>query len=212
MLLNVAFSPQDFLEPSAGRIDGRADRGDRRDPLVGLRCDGLGRRPRVIGLVAERMLTPEARTRVAAILALEPGATLASVSSWADLTRDRSTAAWHFVQHAAGIGLPLPAPSRCPGANCVVGAVTTQVRRLASSTGQDQLEALKYVVHLVGDVHQPLHAGFADDRGGNSYQLQAFGMGTNLHAVWDNALVRPSTPARARSRRPWYPPAHPSRR
>ena len=49
---------------------------------------------------------------------------------------------------------------------------------------------MKYVTHLVADVHQPLHAGFADDRGGNNYQLQAFGRGTNLHAVWDSALIR----------------------
>jgi hypothetical protein len=54
-----------------------------------------------------------------------------------------------------------------------VGALTVQVKRLASSRGQDQLKALKYVVHLVGDVHQPLHAGYADDGGGNTYQLQA---------------------------------------
>ena len=45
-------------------------------------------------------------------------------------------------------------------------------------------------MHLVADIHQPLHAGFADDRGGNTYQLQAFGRGTNLHAVWDSQMVR----------------------
>jgi len=48
---------------------------------------------------------------------------------------------------------------------------------------------LKYVVHLVADVHQPLHAGFADDRGGNRFQVQSLGRGTNLHAVWDVDLV-----------------------
>jgi hypothetical protein len=42
----------------------------------------------------------------------------------------------------------------------------------------------------VGDVHQPLHAGYGDDRGGNSYQLQAFMRGSNLHAVWDTGLIR----------------------
>jgi hypothetical protein len=50
--------------------------------------------------------------------------------------------------------------------------------------------ALKYLVHFVGDVHQPLHAGYAEDRGGNSYQLQAFMKGSNLHAVWDSGLIR----------------------
>lgn len=54
----------------------------------------------------------------------------------------------------------------------------------------DKLEALKHIVHLVGDIHQPLHAAFADDRGGNTYQVQAFGRGTNLHALWDTGLLR----------------------
>ena len=50
--------------------------------------------------------------------------------------------------------------------------------------------ALKYVVHFVADVHQPLHAGYAEDRGGNTYQVQAFGRGTNLHALWDTGLIQ----------------------
>lgn len=45
------------------------------------------------------------------------------------------------------------------------------------------------MVHFVADVHQPLHAGFGDDRGGNKYQLQAFGKGTNLHTTWDSGLI-----------------------
>jgi hypothetical protein len=44
-------------------------------------------------------------------------------------------------------------------------------------------------VHFVADVHQPLHAGYADDKGGNTYQVQAFGRGTNLHALWDSRLI-----------------------
>ena len=53
-----------------------------------------------------------------------------------------------------------------------------------------RLMALKYLVHLVGDVHQPLHAGFLDDRGGNSYHLQRFMAESNLHAVWDSGLIK----------------------
>ena len=45
-------------------------------------------------------------------------------------------------------------------------------------------------MHFVGDVHQPLHAGYLDDKGGNTYQLQAFMRGTNLHALWDAGLIR----------------------
>jgi nuclease S1 len=53
----------------------------------------------------------------------------------------------------------------------------------------ERLQALKYVVHFVADVHQPLHAGYADDRGGNKFQLQAYGRGTNLHALWDTKMI-----------------------
>jgi len=49
---------------------------------------------------------------------------------------------------------------------------------------------LKYVGHLVADVHQPLHAGYGEDRGGNTYQLQAFIRGSNLHALWDTGLIK----------------------
>ena len=45
-------------------------------------------------------------------------------------------------------------------------------------------------MHFVADVHQPLHAGYADDRGGNQYQLQAFMRGSNLHALWDSGLIK----------------------
>lgn len=55
---------------------------------------------------------------------------------------------------------------------------------------EKRLKALKYLVHLVADVHQPLHAGYRDDKGGNAYQLQAFMRGSNLHALWDTGLIR----------------------
>jgi hypothetical protein len=73
----------------------------------------------------------------------------------------------------------------------VVAALERQLAVLASSpTPERRLKALKYVVHLVGDLHQPLHAGYQDDRGGNSYTLQAFMQARNLHALWDGGLVK----------------------
>jgi len=88
------------------------------------------------------------------------------------------------------------APRDCPGGNCVVGAIEARVQRLASNAvPAERLEALKFLVHFVGNVHQPLHAGFGDDKGGNTYQLQAFGRGTNLHAVWDSAMIREIDPS-----------------
>ena len=146
----------------------------------------------LVAAIANSLLEPPARKRVDALLAIEPGATLASISTWADETRDRSTAAWHYVNMPRDAQCMYDRARDCPDGRCVVEALNVQIQRLGSGSAADQLEALKYVVHFVADVHQPLHAAFADDRGGNTYQLQAFGRGTNLHAVWDSQLLRSS--------------------
>lgn len=145
----------------------------------------------LIAHLAAAQLTPIALRAVDQLLALEPGATLASISTWADETRSPSTAAWHYVNLPRASSCTYDAARDCAGGRCVVTAIESQLAILRSARANDQkrLTALKYVVHLVGDVHQPLNAGFADDRGGNSYQLQAFGRGTNLHALWDSVLL-----------------------
>lgn len=143
----------------------------------------------LIASLAEAQLTPKARLELARLLALEPGATLVSISTWADEHRSPATAAWHYVNFPRS-SCAYDAVRDCPGGQCVVGAIEQQLDILKSATNDEsRLLALKYLVHLVGDVHQPLHAGFGDDRGGNSYQLQAFGRGTNLHALWDTGLL-----------------------
>ncbi len=73
----------------------------------------------------------------------------------------------------------------------MVSAIQRQTSILKSDAEPaERLVALKYLVHLVGDVHQPLHAGFADDKGGNKYQVHFAKRGTNLHALWDTGLVK----------------------
>lgn len=147
---------------------------------------------RQVARVAQAHLTPAARHQVQALLALEPGATLESVADWADRARAPGTVHWHFVNLPRGSGCRYSASRDCPGGDCVVAAIDAQRLRLVSSVvPAERLQALKYLVHLVGDVHQPLHAGHADDRGGNTYQLQAFGRGSNLHRLWDAGLQPP---------------------
>ena len=143
----------------------------------------------VVGLIAEKHLTPAAKQAVDELLALEPGSTLASIGSWADEHRARTTAPWHYVNLPRG-DCRYVAVRDCPDGHCVVAAIERQVAIYRSKAKpEDRLKALKYVVHFVGDIHQPLHAGHADDKGGNTYQLQAFGRGTNLHALWDVRLL-----------------------
>ena len=144
----------------------------------------------VIALIAQSRLTLQARAEVDRLLALEPGETLASVATWADEHRDQSTASLHFVNFPRN-SCRYDELRDCPEGLCVVAAINKEMEVLRSTAPDDRrLTALKYLVHFVGDVHQPLHAGYLDDKGGNMYQLQAFMKGSNLHAVWDTGLIK----------------------
>lgn len=144
----------------------------------------------VIAGIAAAQLTPKAKQEVDRLLALEPGETLTSISTWADEHRNPATAAWHYVNFPRN-SCTYDQQRDCSDGQCVVEIISKQLEILASSASDaKRLLALKYVVHLVGDVHQPLHAGYREDRGGNTYQLQAFMRGSNLHALWDVGLIR----------------------
>jgi hypothetical protein len=115
---------------------------------------------------------------------------LESVSTWADEVKLPSTAAWHYINFPRDGDCRIDAGVPCPGGACVVSAIERQAAVLASGAPDDaKLKALKYIVHFVADVHQPLHAGYADDKGGSGYQVQAFGRGSNMHSVWDRGLI-----------------------
>lgn len=144
----------------------------------------------VIANLAAAQLTTKARQEVDRLLALEPGETLASVSIWADEHRNPATGPWHYINFPRQT-CTYDQQRDCPDGQCVIEAINKQLEILASGrTDEKRFIALKYVVHLVGDVHQPLHSGYLDDKGGNTYQLQAFMRGSNLHALWDSGLIR----------------------
>ena len=145
---------------------------------------------RLIAELAEAQLSPAARGQVDRLLSLEPGATMASVSTWADEKRSPATARLHFVNLPEG-ECTYQRQRDCPDGRCVVEAIRVKLDILKSQAPDaERLAALKWVIHLVGDVHQPLHAGLANDKGGNLFQVRAFGRGSNLHAVWDGELIR----------------------
>jgi len=153
----------------------------------------------LVGALAERELSPAARAEVDRLLAGEPDPTLAGVASWADELREndpdlgRRSAKWHYVNMAEDGCKARPA-AQCPGGDCVYAAIAAQRAILSDRTRPlgERSQALKFLVHFVGDAHQPLHAGFARDRGGNTHQIRHAGEGTNLHRLWDGEL-----PARA---------------
>lgn len=145
---------------------------------------------RLIAEMAEPQLASATRAEVNRLLAIEPGSTLPSVATWADETRSPATAAWHYVNLPSG-ECSYDRARDCADGQCAIEALTRQVAVLRSKASDTKrLIALKWVLHLVGDLHQPLHAGFKADKGGNQYQVRAFGRGTNLHSLWDGAMIR----------------------
>jgi len=144
----------------------------------------------LIAELAERRLSPFAKSEADRLLSLEPGASIVSVAAWADGIRRPATAPMHYVNMPED-DCSYVRQRDCPDGRCVVEAIAEQVAVLKSSAPDAQrLTALKFVIHLVGDIHQPLHAGLARDKGANLFQVRAFGRGTNLHAVWDSELIR----------------------
>ena len=154
---------------------------------------------RIIAEIAEQLLEPETAHRVRDLLAIENRTTLAEVSTWADEIRPQhpETRRWHFVNipihPAAGEPSGYDAARDCPQQECVVAKIEEFERVLADpqASERQRLEALKYVVHFIGDVHQPLHASNKDDRGGNDVAVTFMGQQTNLHAVWDSGIIGP---------------------
>jgi hypothetical protein len=166
----------------------------------------------LVGALAEAQLTPAAREEVTALLAGEDDPTLSGIAAWADEMRNadpdrfRATTPWHYVNTPPG-SCAFEATRDCPDGACVVGAIEAQRRLLADRTQPATVrrDALKFVVHFVGDVHQPLHASNREDLGGNQFQIslrtdivpEAYArahytngvMGTNLHSVWDYYLL-----------------------
>ncbi len=164
----------------------------------------------VIADIARDLLTSAARAKVDALLATDTdGLTahdMASEATWADAFRSaghRETAQWHFVDielakpdlTAACFGFP-PAggsASAGPAQDCVVDKVEEFERELAGAhtPAPERLLALKFLLHFVGDLHQPLHASDNQDRGGNCVRV-ALGSPrtTNLHSYWDTAVVQ----------------------
>jgi hypothetical protein len=92
----------------------------------------------------------------------------------------------------------------CKLRNCVIEAIAWYLAVLKSPDAprNEKRVALRFVAHLVGDIHQPLHAGFAEDRGGNSVDVRFNGRKTNLHSLWDTGLVEleEGTPAEIAAR------------
>jgi hypothetical protein len=144
----------------------------------------------LVARLAAARLTPRAAAKVAQILG--PNTTLASISSWADQVRParRETGPWHYVD------IPIDKPHLdmkrdCIEGNCVIVKIEEFQRTVADSrmSAQQRKEALQFLVHFVGDMHQPLHCSDNHDKGGNDVKLEFLARPTNLHSLWDSGLL-----------------------
>jgi S1/P1 Nuclease len=170
---------------------------------------------KVVALIAQSFLQADVRKRVNALLAADTddltAHDIASAATWADKFRDANfegsrlkTRQWHFADieitapdldkacfnHPA---LPTGSvASNGPAANCVVDKIDQFAAELANpATDHDeQVVALKFLLHFVGDLHQPLHSSDDNDRGGNDKKVSANGFKAgNLHHYWDTEFV-----------------------
>lgn len=149
---------------------------------------------RIVALVATRHLTPEARRAVRNLLGDE---TLADVADWADAIREErpETGNWHFAnlpRNAASFNRSRDCRDAANGdPGCVVTAIEKyrSVLSNARASKADRAEALKFIVHFIGDMHQPLHVSFKEDKGGNDIKVTFFGKQSNLHKVWDSGII-----------------------
>jgi hypothetical protein len=148
---------------------------------------------RTCGRIAENHLTPAAKAAIHDILGDE---SIADASTWADEVRSvpefRNNGPWHYIDlplglsfddftaHVKGMTQPNAYWALCKLENDLVSPSTTHDQKAV---------ALKYIIHIVEDLHQPMHVSRAEDKGGNTIQLNYNGQGTNLHALWDSKLI-----------------------
>lgn len=147
---------------------------------------------RIIGHIAYHFADDTTKATLKDLLGDE---SLADAGCWAD--EIRSDPKYDWVKPLHYVNVPRDAQSYdakrdCETGQCVVAAIETYSAVVAdrSKPKAERVEALKLLVHFIGDIHQPLHVSYAKDRGGNSIDVTAFGKKSNLHRVWDTDLIK----------------------
>ena len=158
--------------------------------IVSLNCFGWGQTGhRVVGQIAQNHLSSMAQKAIQEIMGRE---SLAYASTWMDEIKSDNhydhTHDWHWVTIPDG-GNYVEADKNPDGD--AVEAINRMVEILKDETADNgkKVEALRFLVHLVGDIHQPLHVGNGTDKGGNDVKVKWFGSSSNLHRVWDSGML-----------------------
>ncbi len=144
---------------------------------------------RASGWIADHYLNAKAKKKLKKILNNE---SLAMVSTWMDEIKSDSTynytADWHWVTILDGQSYDQS--TKNPNGD-VIMTIERIVKELKAHTlsPKQEMEAIKMLVHLVGDIHQPLHVGCCEDQGGNKVKVKWFRNDSNLHRVWDSDMI-----------------------
>ncbi|MBC9798523.1 S1/P1 nuclease [Sinomicrobium weinanense] len=144
---------------------------------------------RVVGEIAEQYLSGRARRKIDKLL---HGESLAVVANHGDDiksdNRFRKYGAWHYVNIPPGKRYGEEAVSEY--GDLVTGIEKCiEIIKDKNAPEEDRAFYLKLLIHFIGDLHQPLHVGRAEDKGGNDIQVRWFNDGTNLHSVWDSKMI-----------------------
>jgi len=147
---------------------------------------------RVTAQIAEHYLNEPANNAIQEILGHE---SLAESSTWADFMRQNPDPFWqkeagpyHYVTIPEGSTYKKTGAPEQGDAITALEKFSAQLKNPETSLKQRQL-ALRFIVHVIGDLHQPLHVGNGTDQGGNAVRISFFGELTNLHAIWDSQLI-----------------------
>ena len=144
---------------------------------------------RIVAEIALGRLSPAVANETRRLLG---GQNITDVASWADDIRRSlpATGPWHYVDIEI-TDTSYVAARDCKEDACVVAAVAAQMAILSDRSRPDsaRASALKYVVHFIGDLHQPLHGGERGDKGGNDVKVTFQGKLTNLHSLWDSGIL-----------------------
>jgi len=147
---------------------------------------------RVTGAIAEQYLSPLSQ---AALMELLPHGSLAEASTHADEMRSnpsefwqKTASPWHYVTVPEGKAYNEVSAPKQGDAVTALKQFTQTLKSDAASVEEKRL-ALQFIVHIIGDLHQPLHAGNGTDRGGNDVKVRFFWQDSNLHRVWDSQML-----------------------
>lgn len=148
-----------------------------------------------VGVLAVERLSAPTRTTLAEILGSTDTDDVVGACLWPDVWRDMgdgaATAPWHYVNIDPN-EKSYRESRDCPGGQCVVAQVNEQAARLGDTAlpREERRLAFKFLCHLVGDLHQPMHVAYADDQGGNLVTIRYRGTSMNLHRYWDAGLLQ----------------------